>query len=110
MCNDSITQHVCVYLIVYVISVKNVQNRRDQGWNLQPPKACIFRVKGTDRIAASLMDDDSVGKGLIMGLNVQSPLLSVQRVFLAEVDVIYTCNLRATENIARYSHSNGGSV
>lgn len=39
------------------------------------------------------MDDNPVGEGLIMGLNVQSPLLSVQRVFLDEVDIVYACNL-----------------
>lgn len=39
------------------------------------------------------MDDDPVGEGLIVGLDVQSPLLSVQRVPLDEVDVVDTCNL-----------------
>lgn len=47
----------------------------------------------TYRIAACLVDDNPVGEGLIVGLNVQSPLLSVQRVFLDEVDIVYTCNL-----------------
>lgn len=40
------------------------------------------------------MDDDSVGEGLIVGLNVKSSLLSVQCVLLDEVDVVHTCNLR----------------
>ncbi len=52
----------------------------------------------TDRIAAGLMDDDPVGEGLIMGLNVKCPLLSVQRVFLDEVDIVHTCNLQTTHN------------
>lgn len=58
-------------------------------------------VHATDRIAAGLMDDDPVGEGLIMGLNVKCPLLSVQRVFLDEVDIVHTCNLQTT-------HSNSG--
>lgn len=40
------------------------------------------------------MDDDSVGEGLVVGLNVKSSLLSVQCVLLDEVDVVHTCNLR----------------
>lgn len=40
------------------------------------------------------MDDDPVGKGLIMGLDVKCPLLSVQRVLLDEVDVVHARNLR----------------
>lgn len=51
-------------------------------------------VNATDRIAAGLMDDDPVGEGLIMGLNVKCPLFSIERVFLAEVDVVHTCNLK----------------
>lgn len=39
------------------------------------------------------MDDDPVGEGLIVGLDVQGPLLSVQCVLLDEVDVIDTCDL-----------------
>lgn len=59
-------------------------------------------VNATDRIAAGLMDDDPVGEGLIMGLNVKSPLLSVQRVFLDEVDVVHTCNLKSKTH--KHSH------
>lgn len=51
-------------------------------------------VNATDRIAAGLMDDDPVREGLIMGLNVKCPLFSVERVFLDEVDVVHTCNLK----------------
>lgn len=40
------------------------------------------------------MDDDPVGEGLIVGLNVKGPFLSVQCVFLDEVDVVHTCNLQ----------------
>lgn len=50
----------------------------------------------TDRIAARLMDDDPVGEGLIVGLDVKCPLLSVQRVFLDEVDIVHTRNLQTT--------------
>lgn len=39
------------------------------------------------------MDDDPVGKGLIVGLYVKSPLLSVQSVFLGEVNVVDTSDL-----------------
>lgn len=39
------------------------------------------------------MDDDSVGEGLIVGLDVKSPLLLVQCVLLDEVDVVHACNL-----------------
>lgn len=39
------------------------------------------------------MDDDPVGEGLIMGFDVKCPLLSVQGVFLGEVDVVHACNL-----------------
>lgn len=42
------------------------------------------------------MDDDPVGEGLIMGVNVQRPLFSVQGVFLDEVDIIHTSNLQNT--------------
>lgn len=51
-------------------------------------------MNATDRIAADLMDDDPVGEGLIMGLNVKRPLLSVERVLLAEVDIVHTRNLQ----------------
>lgn len=40
------------------------------------------------------MDDDSVGEGLIVGLDVKGPLLSVQCVFLDEVHVVHTSNLQ----------------
>lgn len=50
-------------------------------------------MHATDRIAAGLMDDDPVGEGLIMGFDVKCPLLSVQGVFLGEVDVVHACNL-----------------
>lgn len=39
------------------------------------------------------MDDDPVGEGLIVGLDVQSPLLSVQSVFLGEVNVVDASDL-----------------
>ena len=55
----------------------------------------------TDRITAGLMNDDPVGEGLIMGLDVQRPLLSVQSVFLAEVDVVHTSDLQTT-----HTHNN----
>lgn len=58
----------------------------------------------TDRIAAGLMDDDPVGEGLIMGLNVKCPLLSVERVFLAEVDIVHTCNLQTTPTHTTTTH------
>lgn len=40
------------------------------------------------------MDDDSVGEGFIVGLDVKGPLLSVQCVLLDKVDVVHTCNLQ----------------
>lgn len=40
------------------------------------------------------MDDDPVGEGLVVGLDVQRPLLSVQGVLLDEVDVVHTSNLQ----------------
>ena len=52
---------------------------------------------GTDRIAADLMDDDPVGEGLIMGLNVKRPLLSVKCVLLDEVDIVHTRNLQSRD-------------
>lgn len=54
-------------------------------------------MHATDRIAAGLMDDDPVREGLIMGLYVKCPLLSVQGVFLGEVDVVHACNLQTTQ-------------
>ena len=50
------------------------------------------------------MDDDPVGEGLIMGLDVKGPLLPVQRVFLDEVDIVHTCNLQInhTQNRSCY--------
>lgn len=39
------------------------------------------------------MDDNPVGEGLIVGLYVQCPLLSVQSVLLDKVDVVHTSNL-----------------
>lgn len=50
-------------------------------------------MHATDRIAAGLVDDDPVGEGFIVGLDVKSPLLSVQCVFLDEVDVVHARNL-----------------
>lgn len=50
------------------------------------------------------MDDDPVGEGLIMGLNVKCPLLSVERVFLAEVDIVHTCNLQTTPTHTTTTH------
>lgn len=40
------------------------------------------------------MDDDPVGEGLIMGLDVKCPLFSVQGVFLDEVHIVDPCNLQ----------------
>lgn len=62
-------------------------NRLFFGWNVYCWQYATYRI------AACLVDDNPVGEGLIVGLNVQSPLLSVQRVFLDEVDIVYTCNL-----------------
>lgn len=47
----------------------------------------------THRIAAVLVDDDPVRKRLIVGLNVQSAISRIQRVFLDKINVIYSCNL-----------------
>lgn len=56
---------------------------------------CVLApVLSAHRIAADLVDDDSVGEGLVVRLDVKRPLLSVQRVFLAEVDVVDTCDLQ----------------
>lgn len=44
------------------------------------------------------MDDDPVGEGFVMGLDVKSPLLSVQRVLLDEVDVVHARNLRTQQS------------
>lgn len=41
------------------------------------------------------MDDDPVGEGLIMGLDVKRPLFSVQGVFLDEVHIVDPCNLQS---------------
>lgn len=51
-------------------------------------------ANSTNRIAAGLMDDDSIGESLIMGLDVQCPVLSVKCVFLDEVDIVHAGNLK----------------
>lgn len=63
-------------------------------------------VSSTDRIAAGLTDDDPVGEGLVVGLDVKCPLLSVQGVFLDEVDIVHTCNLQTTNTHTRYKKLN----
>lgn len=45
------------------------------------------------RVAAVFVDDDAVGEGLVVGLNVQGPLPRVERVLLDEVDIIHTGDL-----------------
>ncbi len=47
----------------------------------------------SDRVAAVLIDIDSAGEGLIMGLYVQSSLSSVQSVLLDEIHVLHSCHL-----------------
>lgn len=59
-----------------------------------PPSLITHAVCATHRIAAGLMDDDPVGEGLIMGLDVKRPLFPVQGVFLDEVHVVYPCDLK----------------
>ena len=51
-------------------------------------------VCATDRIAAGLMDDDPVGEGVIMGLDVKCPLLAFESVILDEVHIVHTRNLQ----------------
>lgn len=45
------------------------------------------------RVVAALADNDSVGKGLIVDLNVERPVSAVQSVLLDKVQVVYTGNL-----------------
>lgn len=47
----------------------------------------------THRVVAALTDNDSVGKGLIVDLNVECPLSAVQHVPLNKVQVVYTSHL-----------------
>lgn len=61
---------------------------------MSAPSLITHAVCATHRVAAGLMDDDPVGEGLIMGLDVKRPLFSVQGVFLDEVHVVYPCNLQ----------------
>lgn len=49
------------------------------------------------------MDDDPVGEGLIVGLDVKRPLFPVQGVFLDEVHVVYPCDLQSQHT--RGSHT-----
>lgn len=56
----------------------------------------------TNRVAAGLVDDDPVGEGLIMGLDVERPLLSVQGVFLDEVHIVHPCDLQM-----QHTHGSG---
>lgn len=51
------------------------------------------------------MDDDPVGEGLIMGLDVQCPLLSIQCVFLDEVHVVHTGDLPSTHTASRVTRN-----
>lgn len=43
------------------------------------------------------MDDDPVGEGLIMGLDMERPLFSVKCVLLDEVDIVHACNLQTRD-------------
>ena len=47
------------------------------------------------------MDDDPVGEGLIVGLNVQRPLSAVQSVVLTEVHVVHPSNLHTERETER---------
>lgn len=50
-------------------------------------------VSDAHRVVAALADDDSAGKGLVVDLNVERPVSTVQSVLLDEVQVVYTSNL-----------------
>lgn len=49
------------------------------------------------RVAAAFLDNDSAGKGLILHLNVKSPVSAVQCVLLKEVQIFYTRHLHAEQ-------------
>lgn len=53
-------------------------------------------VCASHRVAAELMDDNAVGEGLIVRLDVQRPLAAVQRVLLDEVNVVHARDLNTT--------------
>lgn len=48
------------------------------------------------------MDDDAVGEGLVVRLNVQCPLSAVQCVLLDEVNIVHTCDLDTPTVLIRY--------
>lgn len=54
-----------------------------------PPAACWI----THGVAAMLVNDDSIRKRFIVGLNVQSTFSVIQWVFLDKVNIINSCNL-----------------
>lgn len=50
-------------------------------------------VSDAHRVVAALADNDSAGKGLVVDLNAERPVSTVQSVLLDEVQVVYTGNL-----------------
>lgn len=54
--------------------------------------ACVC-VCVTHRVAAGFMDDNPIGEGLVVGLDVQRSLSPVQRVLLDEVHIVHPRNL-----------------
>lgn len=53
----------------------------------------------THRVFAALTDDDSVGKGLVVDLDVERPVSAVQSVPLRKVQIVYASHLHE-ENIS----------
>lgn len=51
----------------------------------------------THRVAAEFVDDDSVGEGLVVGLDMERPLSLVQSVLLAEVHIVHPRNLHTKD-------------
>ena len=67
---------------------------------------CACFPVSTHGVAAFFTDDDPVGEGLVVGLDVQGPLEAVQGVLLVEVHVIHPGNLRpTTDKTSSSSHT-----
>lgn len=74
----------------YTETIKQVQ----QQTNKTLIKALLFGSEA-HRVLAALSDNDSVGKGLVVDLNVERPVSAILRVLLDKVQVVYTGNLHA---------------